>query len=142
MPTLIKRYANRRLYDTEASHYITLEDLARTIIDGREVKVIDAKTTEDLTRRVLLQVLLTDDQAHKLECLPVEFLRTLITLQDHSLRKLFERYVSVTLNSFTVAQKAMQQNLEMLSKMAPLPGDLMSMVAPWLKKEPDEHEES
>ena len=126
--TLIKRYPNRRLYDTETSHYITLEDLARLVHEGREVRIIDSKNGEDLTRRVLVQVLLLDDQAHKLDCLPVDFLRTLIKLEERSMMKLFEHYVGTTLQTFTIAQKAMQQNLELLQKMSPAPGDLLGSI--------------
>jgi polyhydroxyalkanoate synthesis repressor PhaR len=126
--TLIKRYPNRRLYDTETSQYITLEDLARLVHEGREVRIIDSKNGEDLTRRVLVQVLLLDDQAHKLDCLPVDFLRTLIKLEERSMMKLFEHYVGTTLQTFTIAQKAMQQNLELLQKMSPAPADLLGSI--------------
>ncbi|MCK6570777.1 hypothetical protein L6V77_06625 [Myxococcota bacterium] len=122
---LIKRYPNRRLYDTQASQYITLEDLAGLLAEGREVQVVDSKDGQDLTRRVLVQVLLLDEQAHKLDCLPVDFLRTLIRLKDPSMMKLFEHYVGTTLQTFTIAQQAMQQNLELLQKMAPAPTELL-----------------
>jgi polyhydroxyalkanoate synthesis repressor PhaR len=122
---LIKRYPNRRLYDTQASQYITLEDLAGLLAEGREVQVVDSKDGQDLTRRVLVQVLLLDEQAHKLDCLPVDFLRTLIRLKDPSMMKLFEHYVGTTLQTFTIAQQAMQQNLELLQKMAPAPTELI-----------------
>jgi polyhydroxyalkanoate synthesis repressor PhaR len=125
---LIKRYPNRRLYDTQASQYITLEDLSRLLADGREVQIVDSKDGEDLTRRVLVQVLLLDDQAHKLDCLPVDFLRTLIRLKDPSMMKLFEHYVGTTLTTFTIAQQAMQQNLELLQKMAPAPSELIGSI--------------
>jgi len=135
---LIKRYPNRRLYDTETSQYITLEDLARLVHDGREVRIIDSKNGEDLTRRVLVQVLLLDDQAHKLDCLPVDFLRTLIKLEERSMMKLFEHYVGTTLQTFTIAQKAMQQNLELLQKMSPASTDLLgSILARFRASTPD-----
>lgn len=133
VPILIKRYANRRLYDTGHSRYITLEDLARDIAGGRRVKVVDAQTGEDLTQRTLMQVLLTDGHAHKLEFLPEDFLHVLITLEDVSLIRLFSHYLKMTLSSFTVAQQAMAQNLEMLRTMAPGPVDLMSTLAGWMK---------
>jgi polyhydroxyalkanoate synthesis repressor PhaR len=122
---LIKRYPNRRLYDTQSSRYITLEDLSVLLAEGREVQVVDSKDGQDLTRRVLVQVLLLDEQAHKLDCLPVDFLRTLIRLKDPSMMKLFEHYVGTTLQTFTIAQQAMQQNLELLQKMAPAPTELI-----------------
>ncbi len=134
---LIKRYANRRLYDTGHSRYITLEDLARDIAQGRRVKVVDAQTGEDLTQRTLVQVLLTDGHAHKLEFLPEDFLHVLITLEDVSLIRLFSHYLKMTLSSFTVAQQAMAQNLELLRTMAPNPVDLMSTFTGWVKGKPD-----
>lgn len=126
---LIKRYRNRRLYDTGRSAYITLDDLARDLAEGREVKVIDAATDEDLTRRTMVQVLLTDAHVHKLDFLPDDFLRTLIRLEDQSLIRLFSHYIKMTLSSFAVAQSAMNQNLELLRNMAPGPTDFMSGLA-------------
>ncbi len=134
---LIKRYPNRRLYDTQASQYITLEDLSGLLADGREVKIVDSKDGQDLTRRVLVQVLLLDEQAHKLDCLPVDFLRTLIRLKDPSMMKLFEHYVGTTLTTFTIAQQAMQQNLELLQKMAPAPSELIGSLLNRLRPNPE-----
>lgn len=134
---LIKRYPNRRLYDTQASQYITLEDLAGLLADGREVQIVDSKDGQDLTRRVLVQVLLLDEQAHKLDCLPVDFLRTLIRLKDPSMMKLFEHYVGTTLTTFTIAQQAMQQNLELLQKMAPAPSELIGSLINRLRPNAD-----
>lgn len=136
-PTLIKRYPNRRLYDTRESKYITLEDLARMVLEGQEVQVVDARSGDDLTRRVLVQVMLTEDHVHKLDCLPVDFLRTLIQLRDHSMRRLFEHYVSMTLSSFTVAQQAVAKNLELMHQMAPKPADFMSMLNPFGPRKPN-----
>lgn len=129
VPVLIKRYRNRRLYDTGRSAYITLDDLAKDLAEGREVKVIDASTNEDLTRRTMVQVLLTDTHVHKLDFLPDDFLRTLIRLEDQSLIRLFSHYIKMTLSSFSVAQSAMNQNLELLRNMAPGPTDFMSGLA-------------
>lgn len=132
MAALIKRYRNRRLYDTGRSAYITLDDLAGDLAEGRVVKVIDAATGEDLTRRTMVQVLLTEAHAHKLEFLPDDFLRTLIRLEDQSLIRLFSHYIKMTLSSFSVAQSAVNQNLELLRNMAPGPADFMGQVAGWL----------
>ncbi len=133
---LIKRYPNRRLYDTEASQYITLEDLAGMVANGCEVKIVDSKDGQDLTRRVLVQVLLLDEQVEKLDCMPIDFLRTLIRLKDPSMMRLFEHYVGTTLQTFTIAQQAMQQNLELLQKMAPAPGELLGSLLNRLRPAP------
>jgi polyhydroxyalkanoate synthesis repressor PhaR len=132
-PTLIKRYPNRRLYDTGKSAYITLEDLAHDLSEGRRVRVQDNKTGQDITQKVMIQALLTDRHAHKLDCLPLEFLRTLIQLEDPSMRSLFGHYVRMTLSSFTVAQNAMQQNIDLFKKLAPGPSELLSGLTHLLK---------
>jgi polyhydroxyalkanoate synthesis repressor PhaR len=132
VPVLIKRYRNRRLYDTGRSAYITLDDLAGDLASGREVRVVDAATGEDLTRRTMVQVLLTEAHVHKLEFLPDDFLRTLIRLEDQSLIRLFSHYIKMTLSSFSVAQSAVHQNLELLRNMAPGPADFVSTLAGWL----------
>lgn len=129
---LIKRYRNRRLYDTGRSAYITLDDLARDLSEGRVVQVVDAATGEDLTRRTMVQVLLTDTHVHKLDFLPDDFLRTLIQLEDQSLMRLFGHYLKMTLSSFSVAQNAVNQNLELLRNMAPGPAEFMSSLAGWM----------
>ena len=128
-PILIKRYPNRRLYDTQKSKYITLDDLAAQFRESpHQIHVVDSKTGEDLTRRILLQVLLTDLHIHKLNCLPKDFLYTLLTLKDSSMLSLFEHYVKMTLSSFSVAQKAMQHNLDLFKKLAPAPTELLSQI--------------
>ncbi|MCA9560586.1 MAG: hypothetical protein KC583_18690 [Myxococcales bacterium] len=131
-PVLIKRYANRRLYDTGRSAYITLDDLAGDLASGRRVHIVDAKTGDDLTQRTMVQVLLTDQHAHKLDFLPEEFLRTLIQLEDQSLMRLFAHYLKMTLSSFAVAQNAVAQNLELMRTMAPGPTQLLGALANFL----------
>ncbi|MCA9540954.1 MAG: hypothetical protein KC620_18770 [Myxococcales bacterium] len=133
MATLIKRYRNRRLYDTGRSAYITLDDLADDLAKGAEVKVVDAATGEDLTRRTLVQVLLTDAHVKKLDFLPDDFLRTLIQLEDPSRMQLFAHYMKMTLSSFALAQNALNTNLEVLRGMAPGPADMLSSLAGLLR---------
>lgn len=103
-PTLVvKKYGNRRLYDTEASSYITLEDLARLIRSGRDVRVVDAKSGQDLTKSVLLQIIAEQEKAQDL--LPVSFLKKMIQIGDSSLRDALQRYLSVSLETFLNAQR-------------------------------------
>ncbi|MBU0550139.1 hypothetical protein KKF91_20020 [Myxococcota bacterium] len=135
-PVLIKRYRNRRLYDTGRSRYITYEDLAQDLMEGRSIRIADAKTGEDLTKRTLMQVLLTEEHVHKLECIPEEFLRTLIQIEDKSLMRLFHHYLHMTLKSFAVAQQAMHQNLELFKSMAPGGGDLMGVLGRLIGRPP------
>jgi polyhydroxyalkanoate synthesis repressor PhaR len=132
-PVIIKRYRNRRLYDTARSQYITLDDLAHDLASGhfgasQPIRVLDADTGVDLTRRTLVAVLLTDAHVHKLDLLPEDFLRTLIHIEDTSLMKLFAHYLDTTLSSFAIAQKAVSQNLELMRRLAPAPAELLSSL--------------
>ena len=90
-PVVIRKYENRRLYDTSASRYVTLPEIAARIRSGTEVKVVDARTGEDLTRAVLTQVILEDARARKTE-LPLDFLRQLIVASDRAVRDLVGWY--------------------------------------------------
>lgn len=76
-PVIIKKYANRRLYNTETSSYITLEHLAAMTRDGRDFKVVDAKSEEDITHNILTQIIMEEEQRGQ-TMLPVPFLRQLI----------------------------------------------------------------
>lgn len=136
-PILIKRYPNRRLYDTDHSAYITLDDLAERLTHGVKIQVIDSKSGEDLTQRVMLQAILTDRHAHKLTCLPIDFLHTILQLEDPTMRTLFNHYVRVTLSSFAIAQGAMQQNFELLKRLAPKPTDFLQNLTGLLKPPSD-----
>ena len=132
-PILIKRYPNRRLYDTGRSAYITLDDLAADLSEGRRVRVRENKTGEDITKRVLLQALLTDGQRHKLDCLPQDFLFTLLSLEDKTALSLFGHYVRATLSSYAMTSNAMQQNLELVKRWAPQPAELISALSGLIK---------
>ncbi len=135
-PVLIKRYRNRRLYDTGRSRYITYEDLAQDLKSGRAIRIADAKTGEDLTKRTLMRVLLTETQVHKLDCIPEEFLHTLIQIEDRSLMRLFHHYLHMTLKSFAVTQQAMHQNLELFKSMAPGGAELMGVFGRLMGRSP------
>jgi len=95
---LVKKYGNRRLYDTEASRYITLEELARQIRDGHDVQVIDAKSGHDLTQSTLAQIILEGRGAAKL--LPVPLLKQLIRMREDALAEFFSRYVTWALEVY------------------------------------------
>ncbi|MFT3765249.1 MAG: polyhydroxyalkanoate synthesis regulator DNA-binding domain-containing protein [Minicystis sp.] len=103
---IIKKYSNRRLYDTEASQYITLEELADRIRRGAEVRVVDAKTNEDLTQSTLAQIILESRGAARL--LPVPLLTQLIRMGDDALAEFFGRYLSVALDLYFQAKQGAQ----------------------------------
>jgi polyhydroxyalkanoate synthesis repressor PhaR len=97
-PTLIKKYGNRRLYDTGESRYITLEELSRKIREGGDVRVIDAKSGDDLTQNTLTQIIIEGRGAARM--LPVPLLVQLIRLGDDALAEFFGRHVSDALSVY------------------------------------------
>ncbi len=103
---LVKKYGNRRLYDTESSRYITLEDLTVAIRDGAEAKVVDAKTGADLTQITLTQIIMEGRGADKI--LPAPLLHQLIRLGDDALADFLGRYVQAALELYLTAKKTTQ----------------------------------
>ena len=93
---IIKKYANRRLYDTESSSYITLERLAQMVRQKRQFKVVDAKSGEDITRQVLAQIIM-DEESRGATMLPVNFLRQLISLYGDSMQSVVPHYLEASL---------------------------------------------
>jgi polyhydroxyalkanoate synthesis repressor PhaR len=110
-PVVIKKYANRRLYNTEASSYVTLEDLAGMVREGRDFVVYDAKSGDDITRGVLTQIIVEEESKGR-HLLPIPFLRQLIGLYGDSLQSLVPRYLEVAMGSFSRQQEQMRQSVE------------------------------
>ena len=105
-PVLVKKYGNRRLYDTRASRYITLDELEILIREGSDVRVVDAKTSEDLTQATLAQIILEGRRAGRL--LPVPLLFQLIRMGDEALAEFMGRYLSATLEVYLEAKRGAQ----------------------------------
>ena len=103
----IKKYANRRLYDTESSTYITLDRLAAMVREGREFEVLDAKSGEDITRQVLTQIIV-DEEARGSTMLPVNFLKQLIGLYGNSMQGMVPQYLEAAMDAFQRNQSAMR----------------------------------
>lgn len=103
---VVKKYSNRRLYDTEASSYITLEELADRIRRGAEVRVVDAKTGEDLTQGTLTQIILESRGAARL--LPIPLLLQLIRMGDDALAEFFGRFLGTALELYFQAKQGAQ----------------------------------
>jgi polyhydroxyalkanoate synthesis repressor PhaR len=96
---IIKKYANRRLYDTESSSYITLERLAEMVRQKREFKVVDAKSGDDITHSVLTQIVM-DEEAGGTNMLPVNFLRQLIGMYGDGMHNMVPQYLEASLEAF------------------------------------------
>ena len=110
-PVVIKKYANRRLYNTATSSYVTLDDLSRMVKAGREFVVYDAKTGEDITRAVLTQIIVEEEQKGQ-NLLPISFLRQLISLYGDSMQWLVPRYLEHAMTTFARNQEQMRKNLQ------------------------------
>jgi polyhydroxyalkanoate synthesis repressor PhaR len=102
---VIKKYGNRRLYDTGDSRYITLEELAAKMRAGADVRVVDAQTGEDLTQSTLVQLVLETGNAAKF--LPVQLLTQMVRLSDDALADFFSRYVTMALEMYLQAKSSM-----------------------------------
>jgi polyhydroxyalkanoate synthesis repressor PhaR len=103
----IKKYANRRLYDTESSSYITLDRLAEMVRQGREFEVVDAKTGNDITRQVLTQIIVDEEARGGTTMLPVNFLKQLIGLYGDSMQGVVPQYLEAAMDAFKRNQKAL-----------------------------------
>ena len=123
---LVKRYSNRRLYDTKQSRYITLADLAEKIREGEDVQVVDAKTGDDLTQATLTQIIMESRGAAKL--LPVPLLIQLIRLGDAALTEFMGRYLSVALALYLQAKRGAEV-VSTYNPFAAVPFDAVSTFA-------------
>ena len=104
---IVKKYANRRLYNTATSSYVTLDELSRMVRDGEEFVVYDAKTGEDITRSVLTQIILEEDGKGR-NLLPIGFLRQLIGFYDDQLHAFLPRYLELSMENFAKHQDQMR----------------------------------
>ena len=105
---IIKKYANRRLYDTESSSYITLEKLAQMVRQKRQFKVVDAKSGEDITRSVLAQIIM-EEEARGTNMLPVNFLRQLIGLYGDNVQNMVPHYLEASLEQLQRNQSQLRE---------------------------------
>jgi polyhydroxyalkanoate synthesis repressor PhaR len=96
---IIKKYANRRLYNTETSSYITLDHLATMVREGREFQVLDARTEDDITRSVLAQIIM-EEESRGQTMLPVNFLRQLISMYGDSMQGMVPQYLEASMDAF------------------------------------------
>ena len=110
-PVVIKKYANRRLYNTATSSYVTLDDLSRMVKEGRDFVVYDAKSGDDITRAVLTQIIVEEEQKGQ-NLLPIGFLRQLISLYGDSMQWLVPRYLDQAMAAFARNQEQMRKSLQ------------------------------
>ncbi len=108
---VVKKYANRRLYNTASSSYVTLDELCQMVREGHEFLVYDAKTGDDITRSVLTQIIVEEDAKGR-NLMPIGFLRQLIGLYDDNLNTVVPRYLEVSMENFARHQEQMRDYME------------------------------
>lgn len=118
-PLLIKRYASRRLYNTETSDYVTLEDIAGFIHDGREVQIVDLKSGDDLTRQYLLQIV-ADHESRGENVLPLDVLTDLVRSYTSQAQSVVPQFLAMSFEMLRDSQSKMMENLS--APMATVPG--------------------
>lgn len=108
---IIKKYANRRLYNTRSSSYITLDHLAKMTREGIDFKVIDAKSGADITHQILTQIIM-DEESSGEQMLPVSFLRQLISMYGNSMQSLIPHYLEASMENFSANQSKLHKAFE------------------------------
>ncbi len=119
-PVTIKKYANRRLYNTGTSTYVTLEDLANMVKAGEDFLVYDAKSGDDITRSVLTQIIFEQENKDGQNLLPVSFLRQLIRFYGDSMQLLVPRYLELSIDTLSREQDRLRQQLSSAIGVNPL----------------------
>ncbi|KAA9005612.1 polyhydroxyalkanoate synthesis repressor PhaR [Histidinibacterium aquaticum] len=120
-PLLIKRYASRRLYNTETSDYVTLEDIAGFIRDGRDVQIVDLKSGDDLTRQYLLQII-AEHESRGENMLPVAVLNDLVRSYTTQSMSVVPQFLASSFEMLREGQSKMMENMGAMNPMARMPG--------------------
>ena len=106
-PIIIKKYANRRLYNTQSSSYITLDDLSKMTREGVDFQVLDAKTGADITHQILTQIIMEEESSGE-QMLPIGFLRQLISMYGNSMQAMMPQYLEASMENFRANQQKLQ----------------------------------
>ncbi|HVK56171.1 MAG TPA: polyhydroxyalkanoate synthesis repressor PhaR [Burkholderiales bacterium] len=116
---IIKKYPNRRLYDTETSNYITLAEVKSLVLASVDFRVVDAKTNEDLTRSILLQIILDEESAHGIPMFTSEALAQIIRFYGNAMQSVMGSYLEKSIRSFIDMQQKWQEQTRALYGEAP-----------------------
>jgi polyhydroxyalkanoate synthesis repressor PhaR len=120
-PVVIKKYSNRRLYNTQTSMYITLDDVRQMVCEGTELEVRDAKSGEDITRQILTQIIFEQELNGAQGMLPVNVLKRMITMYDNKMGEVFPYYLEGSMEAFIANQEKIREQFgEMLGQYNPM----------------------
>ena len=114
---IIKRHGNRRLYNTETKTYVNYEDLAKLVRDGSDIKVVDSTSKEDVTRAVLIQVIL-DEEKNNQTVLPTEFLFQILRTREDSVQDFFKNHLAASFNAYLKTKEEFDNRFRSMLEMA------------------------
>jgi len=114
---IIKRHGNRRLYNTETKNYVNYHDLAKFVRDGNDIKVIDSTTKEDVTKAVLIQVIL-EEEKNKKTILPTEFLFQILRSREESVQDFFKNHLAASFNAYLKTKEEFDNRFRTMLEMA------------------------
>lgn len=126
---IIKRYGNRRLYNTETKSYVNYEDLSKIVRDGFDIKVVDSKTQEDVTKAVLIQMILEEEKNDK-TVLPTEFLFQILRTREDSLQDFFKNHLSASFNAYLRTKEEFDNRFRSILEMAVSAPQMWEKVIP------------
>lgn len=120
---LIKKYSNRRLYNANEARYVTLEEVADIIRQGHDIKVVDTKTKEDLTKQILAQIIMEEEKKQK-DILPTSLFYKIIRSNQDFIRDFFENYLNYTIDAYISYRTAMQEKISEMEDVRKLPFEM------------------
>ncbi len=126
---IIKRHGNRRLYNTNLKTYVNYEDLAKIVRDGKDIKVVDSTTKEDVTKAVLIQVILDDEKNNK-TVLPTEFLFQILRSREESVQDFFKNHLSASFNAYLKTKEEFDNRFRTMLEMATSAPQLWEKLIP------------
>jgi polyhydroxyalkanoate synthesis repressor PhaR len=120
---VIKKYTNRRLYNSKEGCYVKLDEIAGIIREGSDIRVIDSQTNEDITKQILAQIIL-EEEKNKKDLLPTALLYKIIRANEEVMKDFFENYLNSTIENYLTYRKAMEQKLSKITDISKLPFEL------------------
>ncbi len=123
---LIKKYQNRRLYNTEESRHMTLEEIAKLIREGHDIRVVDSQNNQDITKQILAQIILEEEKNQK-DLLPVSLLYQIIRANEDLTRDFFENYLHSMFDSYIAHRKLVEKRLTEMRDLSKLPFELSDL---------------
>ncbi len=123
---LIKKYSNRRLYNSNESCYVNLEDIAQLIRDGHDIKVVETKSKQDITKQILAQIIMEQEKNNR-DILPTSLFYKIIRSNEDFIRDFFENYLNSTIDSYLAYRQAMEEKIREMQDVSRLPYEMSDL---------------